>query len=261
MGSSVGGSFNGKTTTVTTLVTASAPIPEFSKTTILTVVVPNSFGAGVSIKVRLAPLTPSTRFTGGNKVELADETETRRLEGSDSASATTNETRFVIESSSTVMTAGAEIVGASFTDLTLSVNVVVADPLSPSTTVTETIVSSPKTSAIGVSRIKRFVPDPSITIPPSSSTSRFDDSTRSNNPDAAVSKSLTKTGTTAVVSSSIAMVFSWEIVGRSLTARTVTVNDLLFVLIPSLTRTVTTAVPLAFRTGRNSTRPVLSPLP
>ena len=120
------------------------------------VAVPDWLAAGVTVTVRFAVLPPSTTFAVGTRVVFDELRVTVRLPAAVSASPMVKVIAPVLESSSIVRFVMSLMVGAVFTALTvraklevavrapsLTVTVIVAEPLWPATGVTVTVRLAP----------------------------------------------------------------------------------------------------------------------
>lgn len=141
----VGASFTGFTVSRKLVLVGIAP----SVTVTVIRLVPDKFATGVIVSMRFTPLPVKTRFAFGTRVKLVEVPEIPRLTAAVSKSPMVNGIDATV-SSLIVWLPMAEMVGASFTALTVSVKLVVAAKPSGSRTVTEIIVK-PDWFAEGVS--------------------------------------------------------------------------------------------------------------
>lgn len=131
-------------------------VPSFTVTVI--VVDPVWPGAGVTVTVRLAPLPPKTMLAVGTRVVFPLAPETVRIPAAVSMSPMVNGNAPVEAGSTTDWFARADMVGGSFTALTVNVNTVLTE-LVPSLTEMVT-VETPFWFATGVRVTVRLPPDP-----------------------------------------------------------------------------------------------------
>ena len=146
--------------TVSTKVSLVLKLPSLTVTVM--VAVPVWLVAGVTVKVRLAPLPPRTMLPFGTNVGLDEEPLTTRLAAVVSTSPIARPIGPVDVPWLMVLSARFEIVGASFTAFTVSKNVSLALN-NPSLTVT-VIVAVPDWLAAGVTVTVRLAPLPPKTI-------------------------------------------------------------------------------------------------
>src|SRR5437588_4515702 len=143
-----------------------------------------------------------------------------------------------------------EIVGGSFTGFTSYSKNVLAEP--PSVSVTEIVMKAVPNPLVKGRRVTvRFAPLPPKVIPPLEINSPLDDCAANCRLAAGVSTSPMVKGTVTTVSSLTTWSGMDEMVGKSLTERTVTVKVRVTRLLevpPSLTVTETVAMPLALVT-------------
>ena len=150
----VGVSFAALTVSTKLSVAERAP----SLTVIVIVAVPDWLAAGVTVTVRFAVLPPSTTFAVGTRVVFDEVRVTVRLPAAVSASPMVKAIAPVLESSLIVRFEMLEIVGAEFTALTVTTNVSLAVS-EPSLTVT-VIVAEPVCPLAGVTVTVRLAPEP-----------------------------------------------------------------------------------------------------
>src|SRR6266540_1232864 len=258
MKASVGGSLT--ETTVRRKLVLTEPLSA-SVTVSVIVVVPDWLAAGVIATMRVAPLLVTCKFELGTTPWLDDVATTIRLPAAVSRSPTVTVT-FVVESSLIIRSATEEIVGKSFTGLTVSTNVslFVACPSLTSTV----IVQTPNALGAGVTATARLAPVPLKLKPPLGTIFVSDDEPNNDSAVGRLSTSPTmKVMVTVVESSLMVRLVVSEMVGGLFTG----------VMCPSKVRivalfeepsaiavTVIVASPLELGMDANVSSPVLLPL-
>ncbi len=225
------------------------PLSEPSLTVTVTVPLPFCCVAGRMVSVRDAPLPPSMKLAGGRSVALSETTVTSRSPRGVSTSAMVKGSAAVAVSSSVVRSVSAVMVGASFTFVTVSVNDATL-LAAPSLAVT-VMTTSPNASGSGESVTVNAPALPATMTPAASTMPRSPETAVRVRSPSGLSMSVTvmrmgPTGSSSVVDS-LAM---GAMTGGSLMGSTVMVNVPVAEYSPSETRTVMTARPLAFASGR-----------
>ncbi len=165
----VGASF----TAVTVRTNSSKAVAVPSLTVMRMVVVPDWLAAGVRVTVRLAPVPPRTMLATGTRAVLDDVLVSVRLPAAVSTSPTVKGTAGVGVSSLTVRLAMLEMVGTSFTGVTVRTNSSKA-LAAPSLTVMRTVVV-PDWFGGGVRVTVRLAPEPPKTMLATGTRAVFDD--------------------------------------------------------------------------------------
>ena len=221
---------------------------------------PDWLAAGTSRSDRSAPVPSRVKFPLGTR-DVSDEVSvTATLPVGVSTSPRVKSMWPMGASSSVVWGRMAEIVGRSFTGLTVSTKLSEAVPPQPSSTVT-VIVVEPFWSPAGTRLSVRLAPDPPKTMFAAGTKAGLDELATILTAPGEVSRSSTvKPIGPSGASSSIVLSEMLEIVGRSLTELTVSRNVSLAVAAPSPTVIVIVAVPNLSATGVTVTVR-LAPLP
>ena len=241
----VGASFTG--VTVRTKVAFVVAVPSLTATVI--VAAPDWFAAGVAVSVRLAPLPPRMRAELGMSAGLEEVAVTVSVPAADSRSPTVNASAAVGVSSAVVVSIRPEIVGASFTGVTVRTKVAFVVTV-PSLTAT-VMVAVPDWFAAGVAVSVRLAPLPPRTRLPFGTRAGFDDVALTVRLPTSVSASPTVKPRADVGVSSVVVVSTRpEIVGASFTAAICSVEVAAAEAEPSLTVIVRVLDPCWFAAGR-----------
>src|SRR6266403_1497871 len=240
----VGASLTAVTVTKNEVVVVADP----SVTLSVMVVAPLALAAGVTVTVRLAPLGLMTTFPLGTRAVSDDVPVTLRSPIRLSMSPMVKLKAPVVPSSAMVWSATLVMVGASLTAVTVTKNevVVVADP---SVTLSVMVVA-PLALAAGVTVTVRLAPLGLMTTFPLGTRAVSDDVPVTLRSPIRLSMSpMVKLKAPVVPSSAMVWSATLVMVGASLTAVTVTKNEVVVVADPSVTLSVMVVAPLALAAG------------
>src|SRR5882672_136738 len=244
MGSRVGASLTAVTVTKNEVVVVSNP----SVTLSVMVVAPLALAAGVTVTVRLAPLGLMTTFALGTKAVSDEVPLTLRSPITLSMSPMVKLNAPVVPSSAMIWSAMLVILGASLTAVTVTKNevVVAADP---SVTLSVMVVA-PLALAAGVTVTVRLAPLGLMTTFSLGTRAVSDEVPLTLRSPITLSMSpMVKLNAPVVPSSAIVWSAMLVMLGASLTAVTVTKNEVLVMSDPSVTLSVMVVTPLALTAG------------